>query len=275
MKRFTIIQFIFILFFSINVQPYLAAQDIEADDVYNYNWKIDVPITVAFAGLTAFGFNKIGQKPESDLSEVANLSEEDLWSINRSAIHPYDQKWDDRSNIFFYGAFPYPFLLLIDEDIRQDAFSYIGLYLETLAITGASYSLTAAFVDKYRPYVYSDGTSEAKKKGNGGRNSFYGGHPSLTASATFFAAKVYSDYHPESSFKYVLYGVAAGTTLANAYYRWRGGFHFPTDIAIGVTLGTLYGIGIPALHKNKVLGNDMSLVPFAGEYKGLAVGYRF
>ena len=269
MKNFSSI--VLALIFLVN----LTVNDSKAQslDPYNYNWKIDVPITIAGTALTGYGFYLIGQKSGRDSATVANLNREDIIKFNRSAINPYNEDIGNISDIFFYGSYPYPLLLLFDKDIRQDALKYIGLYLETMSIVGTGYAMTAGLVDKYRPYVYHPETSIAKKKGSGSLNSFPGGHPSATAGATFFAAKVYSDYHPDSGFKYVLYGIAAGSTLANAYLRYKGGYHFPTDLMIGVTFGTAVGLLVPTLHKKS--GSDISLVPLGGDYKGLGMIYRF
>ena len=243
-------------------------------DIYNYNWKIDVPVTLFGVAGSAYGFYKIGQKPSSDSATVVNLDRNDIIPLNRSSIHPYDEKIGNITDIFFYGAYPYPFLLLLDKDIRRDGWTVYGIYLETIALVGAGYSLTAAHVDKYRPYVYHPETSLAKKKGSGSINSFYGGHPSATAAATFFTAKVYGDYHPESAFKYVVYGAAGTLTLASAYFRWKGGYHFLTDMAIGVGYGTALGILIPEFHKKKNTDTGLFILPFTGQYNGLNLTYR-
>jgi membrane-associated phospholipid phosphatase len=107
------------------------------------------------------------------------------------------------------------------------------------------------------------------------RNSFLGGHPALVATSSFFVAKVYSDYHPDSKFKYVLYGAAAVVTGGTAYLRHRGGKHFPTDLILGTGLGTLSGIMVPELHKNKAYTNSkVRVMPFTGESHGLYVVYK-
>jgi membrane-associated phospholipid phosphatase len=116
---------------------------------------------------------------------------------------------------------------------------------------------------------------DTRRRG-GAKNSFYAGHVALVGTSTFFMAKVYSDYHPHSGFNWLLFTVAAGATGTVAYCRYDAGQHFPTDILIGATMGTLTGILVPHFHKNKELREKgLTVLPFFGETNGLSAVYRF
>jgi TctA family transporter len=67
--------------------------------------------------------------------------------------------------------------------------------------------------------------------------------------------------------------VATGTA---AYLRHRGGFHFPTDLILGVTQGTLTGILVPHFHKNKLNKDpDLTILPYTnGTSNGIALLYK-
>src|SRR5438105_12143765 len=101
----------------------------------------------------------------------------------------------------------------------------------------------------YRPFAYSPLTPMDKRMDQNAKNSFYAGHVEVVATSTFFIAKVYSDYYPESKVKWLFYGVAAAATGTMGYLRYEGGMHFPTDIILGTTMGALTGILIPQFHK--------------------------
>jgi membrane-associated phospholipid phosphatase len=95
------------------------------------------------------------------------------------------------------------------------------------------------------------------------------------ATSTFFFAQVWADYHPDSKAKWVWYGLAGAATGATAYWRHRGGLHFPSDIALGVAQGTLTGLLVPRLHKARIIKNpNLSITPFTGLSHGLAVRYK-
>jgi len=75
-------------------------------------------------------------------------------------------------------------------------------------------------------------------------------------------AKVYADYHPNMKYKWALYAVAGGLTATTAYLRFKAGYHFKTDLIAGVAVGTLAGILVPHLHKNKSSNiSKLSVVP--------------
>lgn len=253
------------------LMPFMVA----GQSPYKLNLKVDIPVTALGIGMTAYGFHKIESKSSTDTSIILALDPEDVWKINRPATKNYDPKAGDLSEFFFYGGFAYPFILLFDSEIRQDAGTIGLLYLETMAITGTNYAFVAGHYDKFRPYAYNPEAPLEKRANHGSLNSFPGGHPSVTAAATFFAAKVYSDYHPESNFKYFLYGTAAVTTAANVYLRYEGGYHFPTDLLVGVTAGTLTGILVPHLHKKRDPDSQVHLHPFTnGEASGLTLRWK-
>src|ERR1051326_2488519 len=78
---------------------------------------------------------------------------------------------------------------------------------------------------------------------------FYAGHVALVATSSFFMAHVYADYHPDSKVKWLMYTLAGAATGYTAYMRYRGGQHFPSDILLGITQGTLTGLLVPHFHK--------------------------
>lgn len=237
---------------------------------YRLNLKVDIPIIAVGGALTAYGFHRIESKSPSDTATILALDKSDLIPLNRPATKNYSPQSDKNSDYFFYGGFAYPFLLLLDKEIRQDAATIGTLYLETMAITGTNYAFTASLVDKYRPYAYNPETPMGKRLRHGAKNSFPGGHPSVTAAATVFAAKVFTDYHPESGFRYVLYATSLIATGANVYFRYKGGFHFPTDLAIGVAAGALTGYLVPYFHKKRDRAMGFRLHPYVnGESTGL------
>ena len=226
---------------------------------------------------TLYGFKKIGDKNKPDSTEVANLPGKvnTINRIDRGSAGNFSEKADDASDLFFYAGYPFPVILLFDKKIRKDFVSVYLLYIETMGLVGSGYSNTAGHVNKFRPYTWGTEAPLDKRWNKNSQNSFYGGHPSAVAGATFFAAKVFGDYNPDSRLKYVFYSVAAGSTLATAYLRLKGGNHFPTDLAIGCTIGTTLGILVPQLHKQKKGGKGMSVLPFTGQYHGITANYKW
>jgi len=249
---------------------------VKKQPVYKLKPIVDVPLTAINTAWTMYAFTKIYSKPTSDPEKVLSLNKDDINWFDRWAVRPYSPHLDKLAYIPFHASMTVPILLLIPKDTRKDFFKLTFLYLEAMSITGLLYTGSTYLVDRYRPYVYSSGTTMEQRINGGGKNSFFAGHPALVATSMFFGAKVLSDYYPDSKFKWLFYTIAAGTTGITAYWRHRGGMHFPSDLLLGVTQGTLTGILVPHFHKHKIIKDpNLSLVPYSnGLNHGLALVYR-
>ena len=249
----------------------------ERTTIYKLNPAVDIPLTLVTGGWSGFAFTKIYSKPASSVEEINNLDRQDIPKIDRWAAGMSSDKADANSNILFYGSIPVPFALLLDKKIRKDAGKIGFLYLEAMSITGLFYTGTVYLVDRYRPEAYDTSIPAENRTSGNLKDAFMAGHPALVATSLFFTAKVYGDYNPESSFKYVLYGVAIAGTGTTAYLRHIAGKHFPTDLITGVTIGTLCGILVPHFHKVKnVKESNLGFYPYFNQgAKGLGLKYTF
>lgn len=245
-------------------------------EIYKIKKGVDIPIVLIAGGWSGYAFTKIYSKDPSTVEQIENLNRYDIARFNRPAIDRHNQKSEDLGDAIFYGSMPAPLLLMLDQRIRKDAGKIAFLFLESMTITGMPYTASVYFKDKYRPYAYNPLVPMDKRKRGGGKNSFYAGHPALVATSLFFMAKVYSDYHPNSGYNWVFFTLAAAGAGTVAYCRYDAGQHFPTDIMIGTTLGTLTGILVPHFHKNRpIKEKGLSVKPFFGESNGLTAVYRF
>src|SRR5258705_7551783 len=123
--------------------------------IYHLRPFIDIPIVVIGASWTGYAFTKIYNKEPSTVQEIMNLKKSDIPSFDRWAAGKSDKTADKNSDYVFYGSIPVPFALLIDKDIRQDAWKIGYLYLEAMSITGLVYTGSTYFVDRYRPETYN------------------------------------------------------------------------------------------------------------------------
>lgn len=245
------------------------------DSPYDLKPAVDIPVTVVGTGLSLYGFYLISEKNGISEETIKTLYPEDVNRFDRGGTRQFSVEADNISDYFMYGAIPVPIIVgVLDKDIRKDFWKVSFMFLEAMAITGTTYAMSAGTIDRYRPLVYNDNVPLDERLRANSKNSFIGGHPSVTATAGFFIAKVYSDYHPDSNFKYTLYGLAAVTTAGNALLRYKAGKHFPTDLLAGVAIGTLTGILVPHFHK-KDRNKNFSLLPFSGDVHGLSMTYRF
>jgi len=245
--------------------------------IYKLKPKVDIPLTLAAAGWSLYGFSQVYSKDPSPVEKIQSLRVSDINGFDRWAADVYSEKAANSSDYFFYGAMPLPLVLLADKHIRKDAAKIGFLYLEAMSMTGLLYTGATYLTDRYRPLAYNPEVPMEERTGGGAKNSFFAGHVALVGTSSFFTAKVFSDYHPNSKLKYLFYGAAIVSTAGTAYLRHRGGKHFPSDIILGTAVGTLSGLLVPHFHKNKLFKDpNVSLLPFTtGQSHGLAFSYQF
>jgi len=253
---------------------------LKKESVYKLKPAVDIPIIVVGTAWSLYAFTKIYKKTPPTDEQINNLKTSDVNSFDRWAVYPYSKTLDDNSYYPFYAAMPLPLIFFLTEkETRSDFLKLTFLYWEAMAVTGLLGTNATYHVDRYRPYAYFHDTEQSmeKAKRNNPKNSFYAGHVQVVATPTFFIAKVYADYHPDSKIKWVFYGIASVATGATAYMRLRGGQHFPTDILLGTVTGALAGILVPQFHKTKsTKAPAMGLMPYStGDINGLVLTYKF
>lgn len=262
----------------------------KAESPYEWDWTTDGIWTGAALAGTAGGFLLVQNKDDIDPAEFMRIQNDlqgEIDNINfldRWAAGNNSETAGKISDIPFLLSFAAPFGMLFDDEINDNTGIYLGMYLESLATTGAMYTLTAGLVDRNRPYVYDDSgeTGLGRRQSGNGQRSFFSGHVAATATATFFMAKVYTDVNPDASptGKLLIWSGAAALPAAVGYFRIQAGQHFLTDVTLGYVIGAGVGILVPELHKKKN-ESGVSFYPTGGrtylgdEYTAMAVSLKF
>lgn len=272
-KTISLLSLVFIL----NIVSAQTANSLKKE-VYKFNLKIDIPVT-GIAFVTSYlGFKALRHKPDLDSADIVQIKPSDINRIDREAVRQ-DYESSDRTDLISdYGmniTLMLPFFLIIDEEIRKDWSKLLLLYLQTQAINGNVDSWGfAKFVDRNRPLVYNSDFPMNERLKGGNSSSFYSGHVATTATASFFMAKVYNDYHPElAAKKYLVYSAAIVPPTFVGIYRYKASQHYPTDVIAGLAAGALFGILVPHLHKPGNKG--LTILPISGEVNGLSIFYDF
>lgn len=262
-----------VLLLLISLQLSFNFSKAQSTSPYKTSFKVDAPIIIGSAGLSFLGLKMLRKKEYLDSAFVATLTPEDVNSFDRGAARNYSETSGFYSDLALFSSFLVPVSLIVDKEIRSDALQIGVLYLETMGIMANAYTWGVSFTKRIRPYVYNPEAPFEKKLGRGTTNSFYAGHPAAAAAATFFAAKVFSDYHPNSRLRPYIWAGALVPPAIVAYYRYADGQHFPTDILVGIPLGAAIGIIVPHLHKRK--NSKVSLIPVHSYYSGLVLNIKF
>lgn len=192
-------------------------------------------------------------------SQITLFTPEELELLDRFYVNEFDRTAtqmlsdhaDRLSDHFVNTAQILPLLFLAGKDARSSFGQIAVMYGETMLITGGLTTITKYGFHRPRPYVYNGEASLSSIQSINAQASFVSGHTSTTAAATFFIAKVYSDFYPTSEWKPVIWTAAAIAPAITGYLRVRAGKHYPTDVIGGYALGAAVGFLVPHLHLDK------------------------
>lgn len=182
---------------------------------------------------------------------VTSLDAGRVPAFDRFAIRHYSTTARSGSDWMLYSSAALPLLLLADREIRRDA-PQSGLLVGEVMLVNTGLTLLAKeLVRRPRPFVYNAQAPLAEKLKTDARRSFFSGHNSTVAAFAFSTAKIWSDYHPDSKWRPVVWAGAGIIPLSVGYLRMRGGKHFLSDVLTGFAVGAASGWLIPQLHRRR------------------------
>lgn len=243
-----------------------AQKDSTKQKLYDVNVKWKLPAAAAGVFLSSWGFKNLDKVATMDAAAVQRLDPHKLNFFDRPTAFLDPAGFDDaqkRSDFFLNFCLFTPAVLAFDKKIRKDWLDLITLYMVSHAIDNAVYFAFNYSIRRPRPLVYNPNVPLSEKTGEAKSNSFFSGHTSFSATATFFAVKIYTDYHQIKGWKRILLytGAAVPATLVG-YYRMEAGKHFKTDVLMGLLSGAASGILVPELHKIKKKHERISFAPY-------------
>lgn len=250
--------------------------DPATDEVYRVRPLLEGGTALLGLGLTTYQFQVINDK--DPILMTNGLDRNDIPGYDRWAL-PDNTDDKDRalaaSDAVFFPSIALPFALFTSKKIRKDWLDITVLYTQAQAANGLLYAVSPLgpnFIDRNRPVAYYP-----EEVGNeivgGDQNSFFSGHVSTVSTATFFTAKVLSDYNPDwtGRQKALVYGLASLPPAYVAVERVRGLKHFPSDVAVGFGVGAAIGVLVPHVHKRWQRNHRSSLSLNGGYGAGAGV----
>ncbi len=266
----------FLLFLGVKAQK----RKVSDTTMYHVNKAIEIPLTIASYGFNVgYGFGYLSDQNGLSEKQVLKLDKNDIWWFDRIATQQnasFKDRAHELSDMFLNASLFIPGIIGLDKKVRQEWMDIILMYLELHAYNSTFYIGTAMSVKRTRPVAYNIDAPMYSRTEKGTRNSFFSGHVSTATCGCFFAAKVYSDLHPEiGNKKYLVYGAACIPPALVGYYRFRAMKHFPSDILIGFGVGAAAGILMPELHKSKYKERGFALTPVVGKFSGINIRYTF
>ena len=239
---------------------------------YQLNWKQELYYVGTGAGTIGLGSYLKGQTPLFDLGLLETFNINSINSLDRGAIDNYSISSQKTSDWLLYGSIALPGLFIINEHTRSDFGTIAALWGETLLLNSGITTSSKFLFRRTRPFVYNPQFSIESKLTKSAQASFFSGHTSTTATNSFFVAKVFSDYFPDSKWKPVVWTVAAAIPALTGYFRVRAGKHYPTDVMVGYAVGAAIGYFVPHFHKRKDNKNTLQI---NASLNGLLINYKF
>jgi len=199
-------------------------------------------------------------------TEISLLNKNDINAFDRFAASNFSISAAQQSDYFLFGSFIYggaltftfPFFIKNTNYIHH-LFPLMNLWVGTFLFCYSATDMVKANVLRIRPYVYNPKATFNKNEPDA-CYSFFSGHTSVTACNTFFAAKVFSDYFPESKLKPYVWTLASIIPAYTSYLRIKAGKHFPTDVLAGYIFGASCGYLLPFIyHKNRKWNKNVSI----------------
>ncbi len=250
-------------------QP-LTSQKIEkSDSPYELNTKREIGLLSTALGSQIAGLAIANNVKPLTLAEIELLTPDDIPSYDRNTVRNFSGKAHNTSDFFLFGSMALPVVLMADKHIRKDFVTIGTMASQAFLLNAGLTTITKGTVQRVRPYAYNPLVPVEEKMGKTTKMSFFSGHTSAVSVLSFFSAKVYTDYHPDSKWKPVIWTAAAVIPATTGYLRYRAGKHFPTDVIVGYGVGAAIGVLIPHLHRSKK-NRSFKLSPMAtGDAVGL------
>jgi membrane-associated phospholipid phosphatase len=223
--------------------------------LYNVHPKWQLPLAGATVVLSSMAFKALDKNASLTPSEALKLNPNDINAFDRPTAlrDPANFKRDaSTGDLFLNFSVASPALLALDKHMRKEWVDLLTLYLATQAFDNMLYFGAIIAVRRPRPFAYNPALDSVARSGVGLTKSFFSGHVSFSASGTFFAVKVFTDYHNIKGWnRILLYTAAAVPPLVTGYFRVASGRHFKTDVIAGLLAGATSGILVPELFKRK------------------------
>jgi len=189
---------------------------------------------------------------------IDSLKPEDVNKFDRIAIGSYQE--DVPGDALLYGSFFIPVTFLTYEQTREDFGILSLMYGEVVLLNAGINGLVKGLTTRNRPFVYDDESPLEQKYKVDARHSFYSGHTSMTASNSFFTARVFTEYLTDNTAKVLIWSAAALIPAVTGFSRVNTHNHFPTDVIVGYIVGAAIGYLIPELHKYENENNESKTI---------------
>ncbi|MDX2286031.1 MAG: phosphatase PAP2 family protein [Bacteroidia bacterium] len=210
--------------------------------------------TALGAGTFALGHYSASRVQPFTPAELAALDPARVPAWDRVATRYWSPRASKASDYLLLGAGLLPFSLLALPEARQEWKAVALITLNAGLLNDGVTHLVKSAARRPRPYAYQTGPlpglAEAQASADT-RLSFFSGHTSFTATASFCAASMFDDLCPKSPARPWVWAGAAVVPAVAGFLRVRAGKHYPSDVVAGYAAGALIGWLTPRWYRRR------------------------
>ncbi len=260
-----------VLFFFVFIPIAIFPISKEEESSFSLDWGID-GIFLGSAALI-WGVDYILQSgiiPSFDhIEQPSSFNLNDINVFDRWTARPLNlvsSKWSDILQISLLFL---PSMFIFYRSI-EDIGILAVMFAETILLSQGLVRLTKRCVTRYRPYTYYENNADTIYP----TDSFYSGHTTMAFTSAAFFTTVFSGYHPDSVWKYVVGTISFGLASTVGVLRITAGKHFLSDVLVGAAIGSLIGWFVPFMHKNR--NKDFPAISlYSGENQKFGISCSF
>lgn len=244
-----------------------ASDSVTSPTTYDYRPLVDIPVSLLSAAIV------VGADGMDDETEGPTIrSVDSVFVLDRFVARSPERRQPARtaSDVVLIasvglGALASSFSLSDAHEAgsarRRERARRFGIYVESLALTNALTTVVKLGARRPRPFTYAAGYDPTEGRLDD-QLSFFSGHASTVASAS--ATAIYFAFAEAGADgrRFAVLGAGTVATLSVATLRVRAAKHFPTDVTVGVIVGSCVGVLVPHLHRRT--GLSVSAEPVAG-----------
>lgn len=236
---------------------------------YRLSWPLDLSISATSVSLQLLSRAIDPNFIEYTAKDLTQFSKNDVNAFDRSAIGPINDNLEIWSYLTNGLATHFIWLLLFGKEGRSDFTKVLVMYAQAYVIIPIFTQWTQPLVARKRPYFYSDEEDIDTRLSTRAQTSFISGHANYGFCFAVLFANLFSDYYPDSPFRYVVWPLCLGTASATCLLRYAGHQHYPTDLLAGALTGSFVGWFVPFMHKKKEGKKRVTIEPVIGSDVGL------
>lgn len=256
----------------ISLSPNAAAQS-----PYELNTKKDAIFLSIGATSALAGLYISNQISPLSIDEINQLSKSNINQFDRFAAENWSTKNARWSDVLLGSFLVLPASFYLNERTRSDLQTISVMYAEVALVTYGLTQITKGLAQRIRPFVYNSNADIplSKKQDKDAQQSFFSGHTSVAFASAVFTGTVFSDYFPDSKWRYPVWGAALTGAALTGLLRVQAGKHFPSDVLVGAAVGGLTGYLIPRAHRINSSKNVEVMPGYAQNHFQISLNFSF